>query len=118
MTLVTRMKNPNIALAALMIVGAATLTTTPASAGGYSVDAYARTANFPGWDRLNIRAWPASYSQKLAQIKRGRKVYVERCVIKSGTDWCKIRKGWKYGWVSGKFLRKGGHTFASPHPWY
>ncbi len=84
--------------------------------GGYTVDAYAKTTNFPGWDRLNIRAWPASYSRKVAKIKRYRTVYVERCIYKAGTDWCKISKGWKRGWVNGRYLRAYGYNFASPHP--
>jgi len=107
---------------ALVIATAATMVTATstiqASAAGYNVYSNATTANFPGWDRLNIRAWPASHSQKLTQVKVGRTVFVERCILKSGTDWCKIRKGWKYGWVNGSFLRKGPSTFAHHHPWF
>ncbi len=117
MTLVRNIKKTALMITALMALGAS-LVTTPAVAAGYTVDAYAKTANFPNWDRLNIRQWPASHSQKLTQIKRGRTVYVERCIIKSGTDWCKIKKGWKVGWVNGRYLRKGGFTFATPHPWF
>jgi len=94
------------------------LVATEASAAGYNVEASAITANFPDWDRLNIRKWPASHSQKVASIKRDRIVHVERCVIKEGADWCKIRKGWKQGWVNGRFLQTGHFTYAEHHPWY
>ncbi len=106
-----------LATAAIAIFGSG-IALTEATAAGYYVDDNARTANFPNWDRLNIRKWPASHSTKVAQVRRGKTVYVERCIIKSGSDWCKIRKGWKYGWVNGRFLRSGPHTFSSPHPWY
>ena len=96
----------------------ALLGTTGASAEGYYVEDTAQTANFPAWDRLNIRAWPASHSKKVAQIRPGKIVHVERCIIKSGADWCKIRKGWKYGWVNGRFLQTGHFDYADHHPWY
>ena len=40
-----------------------------ADAAGYQVQANAKTANFPSWDRLNIREWPASSSYKVAHVK-------------------------------------------------
>ena len=108
--------------AAIIVATAATMATgaslTQANAAGYNVHDNAYTAHFPGWDRLNIRAWPAAHSQKVAHVQVGRTVFVERCILKSGTDWCKIRKGWKYGWVNGSFLQKGPSTFAYRHPWY
>ena len=110
--------NKAILITATIATLASGLALTEASAAGYQVDATAKTVNFPHWDRLNIRAWPASHSQKIAHVKRGKKVYVERCIIKSGTDWCKIRKGWKYGWVNGSFLRTGPYTYANIHPWF
>lgn len=106
-----------LATAAIALLGSG-IALTDASAAGYHVGDNARTVNFPNWDRLNIRSWPASHSAKVAHVKRGKVVFVERCIIKSGADWCKIRKGWKYGWVNGRFLRAGSHTFAHPHPWY
>lgn len=117
MTFANKIRKATLAAAALAAFGSG-VAISEASAAGYNVDANARTANFPNWDRLNIRAWPASHSRIVADIKRGRTVYVERCIIKSGTDWCKIRKGWKYGWVNGRFIRKGPQTFATPHPWF
>ena len=115
MTITSIVRKAAITLAAVAPLYAVTGLTT-ANAAGYYVEANALTANFPGWDRLNIRAWPAAHSRKVAQVRVGRTVYVERCIIKSGTDWCKIRKNWKYGWVNGSFIKKGGYTFAHPHP--
>ena len=106
-----------IALVTLASLGAS-LAAPSASAAGYMVQDSAITDNFPHWDRLNIRKWPAHYSKKVAHIKRDRIVFVERCIIKEGADWCKIRKGWKKGWVNGRFLRTGYHTYANHHPWY
>ena len=105
------------AVAAVATFGAA-LFTTDASAAGYRVDVTAKTYNFPGYDRLNLRAWPAAHSRLDFKIKRGRKVFVERCIIKSGADWCLIsqqNKPWKRGWANGRFFIKGGQNFASPH---
>jgi len=107
---------------AFAVIAATTLisgfSAVQASAAGYNVYSNAKTAHFPNWDRLNIRAWPASHSQKLSHIKVGKTVFVERCIIKSGSDWCKIRKGFKYGWVNGRHLKKGPATFAYHHPWF
>lgn len=117
MTLATKIRKTALAtLAALPLVGG--VAATEAAAEGYHVHAPARTAYFPHWDRLNIRKWPAAHSRKVAHVKVGRKVYVERCIIKAGTDWCKIQKGWKYGWVNGRYLVKGGYGFAHRHPWF
>ena len=88
---------------------------TPASAAGYMVNDWAKTTNFAPWDTLNIRAWPAAHSQKLAHVRHGKWVKVERCIIKAGSDWCKIRKGWKQGWVNGRYLVKGGQSFGDIH---
>lgn len=106
-----------LTLTAIAMLGSS-LAITEASAAGYQVEDTAITDNFPQWDRLNIRKWPASNSQKVAHIKRDRIVFVERCIIKQGADWCKIHKGWKRGWVNGRFLRTGHYTFAQHHPWY
>ena len=116
-------KSTTITLTSVAIVTAFTmlmsgLVASQASAAGYTVEDTAITDNFPNWDRLNIRKWPAAHSKKVAQIKRNRIVHVERCIIKEGADWCKIRKGWKKGWVNGRFLRTGHFNYANHHPWY
>ena len=105
-------------LAIAAVLAATAFATVPAQAAGYTVGDSARTFGYPAWDRLFVRAWPAAHSRKLGGIKRGRTVWVERCIIKSGTDWCKVSSGGLYGWVNGRFIRTGGHTFAAPHPWY
>ncbi|MEO0635086.1 MAG: hypothetical protein AAFY73_00400 [Pseudomonadota bacterium] len=92
------------------------MSVAPAAAEGYYVERKAITQGFPAWDRLNIRKWPAAHSQKAGSIKLGRVVYVERCIIKSGADWCKIHRGWKEGWVNGRYLVRKGEDFASVHP--
>ena len=117
MKLTSIIRTPLFAAAALAAVASAVSTGT-ASAEGYHVYSNAYTAHFPAWDRLNIRAWPAAHSRKVAHVKVGRNVFVERCILKAGTDWCKIRKGWKYGWVNGSFIQKGPSNFAYRHPWF
>ena len=105
-----------IALAAAVAATLGTAAPTAAEAAGYYVNKSATTVNFPAWDRLNIRKWPAAHSRLVGKVKRYRSVYVERCILKSGTDWCKIHGGGSYGWVNGRFLVRNGSTFASPHP--
>ena len=117
MTIKNTISKAALIFAASAMLGAS-LVASEASAAGYAVEDTAITDNFPAWDRLNIRKWPASYSKKVAHIKRDRIVFVERCIIKEGADWCKIRKGWKQGWVNGRYLRTGHYTYAEHHPWY
>ena len=68
-------KSTTITASAVVAVTAFTmlmsgLVASQASAAGYTVEDTAITDNFPRWDRLNIRKWPASYSKKIAHIKR------------------------------------------------
>lgn len=103
-------------LAATMITATApALIATEASAAGYYVTAAAETANFPQWDYLNARKWPAAHSEKLFHMSVGTPVFVERCIIKSGTDWCKVHDGKFVGWVNGKYIVRNGQNFAAPH---
>lgn len=88
----------------------------PAQAEGYYVEKRAITSGFHAWDRLNMRKWPASHSAKVGHIKLGKKVFVERCIIKAGADWCKVHRGHKEGWVNGRYLIRGGDDFGSVHP--
>ncbi len=105
---------------ALAVVGFATVLTglaaSEASAAGYYVNASAQTSNFPNWDVLNIRKWPASHSQKVGHVNLHQNVYVQRCIIKNGSDWCKVSSGWKSGWVNGRYIKRWGQNFAKPHP--
>ena len=106
-----------IALAAMTTIGVG-LVSTSASAAGYHVNSGATATGFPNWDQLNVRKWDAAYSQKIGEVYKGDPVYVIRCKLKSGNDWCKISGGGVIGWVNGRYLRKAGHSFANPHPWY
>ncbi|MFD0917660.1 SH3 domain-containing protein [Pseudahrensia aquimaris] len=116
MTLANTLKKAALAIVlAAPVMGAAV---TTASAAGYQVRDTARVGGFPNWDQLNIRKWDASYSRKIGEAYRGDRVYVIRCKLKSGSDWCKISAGGTVGWVNGRYLRKGGRNFASAHPWY
>ena len=111
MSFANKIRKATVTLAAVAAMGSG-IAVTEASAAGYSVHANAQTTNFPNWDRLNIRKWPAAHSEKVAHIKVDRGVYVERCIIKEGADWCKIRRGWKEGWVNGRFIARMDHDFV------
>src|SRR5690606_10394607 len=94
------------ALAGLVIAGAAAFAVSPAGAAGCSVDAPAQVTGVKKWDVLNIRKWPASYSQKTGALKPKVHVWVERCIISEngGSDWCLVERGAQKGWVNSSFL--------------
>jgi len=94
------------ALAGLVLVGAGAFVAQPAMAAGYDVDAQARVTGLPQWDHLNIRKWPASYSQKTGQLQPQTHVWVERCIIapEGNSDWCLVERGWQRGWVNARYL--------------
>lgn len=69
------------ALAGLVIAGAAAFAVSPALAAGYPVDGPAQVTGVQKWDVLNIRKWPASYSQKVGALKPKAHVWVERCIV-------------------------------------
>jgi len=94
-----------------IIVALATFTTTlttPANAGGYLANYEAYVISVEPWDNLNMRKWPAYYSQKVGHIPHnGQYVWVQRCVVKpngSSSDWCKVNYGGDWGWVKKSFL--------------
>ncbi|HYP04735.1 MAG TPA: SH3 domain-containing protein [Bryobacteraceae bacterium] len=93
-------------LAGLVILSGATFAVQPVMAAGYTVDAMAQVAGVPKWDVLNIRKWPASYSQKIGALKPKVHVWVERCIIneEGGSDWCLVERNTKRGWVNSKYL--------------
>ena len=95
------------ALAGLVIAGAAAFAVSPALAAGYTVDAPAQVTGVKKWDVLNIRKWPASYSQKTGALKPKVHVWVERCIIapQGGSDWCLVEQQDTKGWVNAKFLK-------------
>lgn len=92
-------------LAGLIIASAAAFAVQPAMAAGYRVEAQAQVTGVAKWDRLNIRKWPASYSQKVGSLQPKTHVWVERCIeADTGADWCLVERGAKKGWVNARFL--------------
>lgn len=93
------------ALAGLVILGAAGFAIQPAMAAGYTVGAKAQVTGVAKWDQLNMRKWPASYSQKTGALQPRTQVWVDRCVVaEQGVDWCLVQRGQQKGWVNSKFL--------------
>ncbi len=94
------------ALAGAVILTAAVFIGTPAMAAGYQVDDMAKVTGVAGWDVLNVRKWPASYSQKVGAFGPGTHVWVERCIVNEtgGADWCLVEAGEQRGWVNSRYL--------------
>lgn len=94
------------ALAGLVITAAAAFAVQPAMAAGYHVDAPARVTGVAHWDVLNLRRWPAAYSQKIGAFAPGMRVWIERCIISEtgGSDWCLVERGPQKGWVNSRYL--------------
>lgn len=95
-------------MSALIIAMAATTSiANTANAEGYHVDrvAYVRVAS---WDHLNVRKWPASYSQKVGELSANSSIWVQRCIVKPySSDWCKVSNGHMGGWVNSRYLDMG-----------
>jgi uncharacterized protein YraI len=92
-------------LAGLIIAGAAAFAVQPALASGYSVETPARVTGVADWDVLNVRLWPASYSQQVGSLEANSTVWVERCITFTKTsDWCLVEQGDQRGWVNASFL--------------
>jgi uncharacterized protein YraI len=94
------------ALAGLIIAGAAAIAVQPAMAAGYQVDGQAQVTGLNWWDHLNVRKWPASYSQKTGQLQPQQYVWIERCIVapQGASDWCLVSSGQQYGWVNARYL--------------
>lgn len=79
-----------------------------AQAEGYYVHRGAYVIGVASHDVLNMRAWPAHYSQKVGAIPHyGSGVYVQRCIVRphgSSSDWCKVRFHGRWGWVNSRFI--------------
>ena len=95
-------------LLGLLALAAPLAATSPAAAAGYHVDRYAFVQGVDVYDHLNMRRWPAYYSQKVGAIPHhGDGFYVQRCIVRphgSSSDWCKVHYAGKWGWVSKRFL--------------
>ncbi len=98
------------ALAGVIIVSAATFAVQPAMAAGYTVDGHAQVTDVADWDVLNVRKWPASYSQKTGELEPSTFVWIERCIISEtgGADWCLVEQGNQRGWVNSRYLTLSG----------
>jgi len=94
------------ALAGLIITGVAAFAVQPAFAAGYQVEGPAHVTNVKPWDVLNVRKWPASYSQKVGEIAPSTAVWVERCIVapQGAADWCLVEQQDTQGWVNARFL--------------
>lgn len=92
-------------LASMVLLSAAAFAVTPASAAGYQVDQKAQITGVALWDTLNVRKWPAHYSQNLGTLQPQSWVWVERCIAyEQKSDWCKIDVNGHQGWVNASYL--------------
>lgn len=92
-------------LCGLVIVAAGAFAVQPAMAAGYSVDQLAQVTGVAQWDNLNVRKWPAAYSQKVGAYQPGSHVWVDRCIeAQTGADWCLVDGQGISGWVNSKYL--------------
>lgn len=92
-------------LCGLIVTAAAAFAVQPAMAAGYSVETPARVSGVAHWDKLNVRKWPASYSQKIGVLNPGARVWVERCIeVKNSADWCLVERSNIQGWVNSRYL--------------
>ncbi len=105
------LKNLIVAIATgLVIIGAAAFSISPAMAHGqdsigYDVGVAGQVVNVAYWDKLNVRKWPASYSQKIGEFAPDTIVYIERCIKRPHvSDWCKVGRDNVYGWVNSRYL--------------
>ena len=93
------------ALCGLIVTTAAGFAAQPAMAAGYQVDTLAQVTGVAHWDQLNVRKWPASYSQKVGSFEPGVHVWVERCIeVQNSSDWCLVDRNNTKGWVNSRFL--------------
>ena len=95
-------------VAAISTLAVCVFSTLPAQAKGYLANYEAYVISVEPWDALNMRKWPAAYSQKIDEIPHdGQNIWVQRCIVQpngSTSDWCKVNYEGKWGWVSKKFL--------------
>lgn len=93
------------ALCGLVISAAGAFAVQPAMAAGYQVDQLAQVTGVAHWDQLNVRKWPASYSQQIGAFTPHSRVWVERCIeAESGSDWCLVDAQNTRGWVNSSYL--------------
>ncbi len=77
----------------------------PSQAKGYTVDVLAQITGVQSWDQLNVRRWPAHYSQQTGSFEPLTYVWVERCIeVDNSSDWCLVERAETKGWVNSRFL--------------
>ena len=92
-------------LCGLVIAVTAGFVVQPAMAAGYDVGQPAQVSRVAPWDVLQVRKWPASYSQKIGSFGPGTPVRVERCIeIAKSSDWCLVETNATRGWVNCRYL--------------
>ncbi|MET3926235.1 SH3 domain-containing protein [Devosia sp. 2618] len=93
------------ALCGMVMVAAGAFAVQPAMAAGYNVAQVAQVTGVAHWDKLNVRKWPAAYSQQVGALNTGSQVWVERCIeANTGADWCLVHTKYTQGWVNSRYL--------------
>lgn len=104
MSLSSRLALPAIA-GGLFLLVASGIFAPPVQARGYPVDTLALVTGVATWDHLNVRRWPASYSQKVGHLAPLVHVWVERCIeVEHSSDWCLVERDTIKGWVNSRYL--------------
>ena len=92
-------------LCGMIITAAGAFAVQPAMAAGYQVDQLAQVTGVHSSDELNVRKWPAPYSQKIGGYEAGSHVWVDRCITpERGADWCLVGGQGLNGWVNSRYL--------------
>jgi len=93
------------ALCGLVITIAGGFAAQSALAAGYNVGRLAQVTGVHPSDELNVRKWPAPYSQKIGGYTAGTHVWVDRCITpERGADWCLVGGQGLNGWVNSRYL--------------
>lgn len=104
MTLVSRFAFPAL-IGGLIAVLLSGVFSPPAQARGYAVDTIARVTGVSSWDHLNVRRWPAHYSQQVGSFSPMTLVWIERCIeVDNSSDWCLVERAGIKGWVNSRYL--------------
>ncbi|WP_127145601.1 SH3 domain-containing protein [Pelagibacterium montanilacus] len=107
MSIVSKLTFPAL-MGGLIAVAASGIFAPPAHAQGYDVATLAQVSDVAHWDQLNVRRWPAAYSQQVGVLGPQAWVWVERCIeSQSGSDWCLVRRETTEGWVNSRYLTPG-----------
>ncbi|HWJ87676.1 MAG TPA: hypothetical protein VNS12_06370 [Pelagibacterium sp.] len=104
MSLSARLTLPAV-IGGLVLVLVSGVFAPPVHAKGYTVGSPAQVSGVASWDHLNVRRWPASYSQQVGQLAPWASVWVDRCIeVERSSDWCLVQRGQTRGWVNSRFL--------------